>query len=381
MADRSFTVVVERCGVVTLRDEPLSQPVRDGQFDVETMFSGLSTGTDLSWVKGTNPALHRRWDPELGLFMPGAPDVGYPIDKFGYMQVGRVTESATPAVRQGDVVAMTYGHRSAYRADALTDRFVKLPKSLEPVLGIYAAHMGPICANALLHAAADIHGTDVRDLADGVRGRRIAITGAGVVGLLTALFARLHGAESIVLVEPTPSRRQVVADLGLEVIDPDDVDPAVVLKSRWRHGPGDRGADVVFQCRGQARALALALRIVRPQGTIIDLAFYPGGCEEVRLGEEFHHNGLSLHCAQIGRVPRGTSHLWDRDRLSTETLALLAAYGRDIVRHVITDYTPLSAAPQTLIRLASSRHDGLQVVFTRADTAQRCSMTRSNRSG
>jgi hypothetical protein len=30
MADRSFTVVVERCGVVTLRDEPLSQPVRDG---------------------------------------------------------------------------------------------------------------------------------------------------------------------------------------------------------------------------------------------------------------------------------------------------------------------------------------------------------------
>jgi NADPH:quinone reductase-like Zn-dependent oxidoreductase len=364
MADRNFTVVVERCGVVTLRNEPSPQPVRDDQFDVETVFSGLSTGTDLSWVKGTNPALHRRWDPELGLFMPGTPDVGYPIEKFGYMQVGRVTDSATPAVQQGDLVAMTYGHRSAYRADALTDRFVRLPDSLEPVLGIYAAHMGPICANALLHAAADLHGTDVRGLADGVRGRRIAITGAGVVGLLTALFARLHGAESVVLVEPTPSRRQVATDLGLEVVDPHDVDPAVMLKSRWRHGAGDRGADVVFQCRGQASALALALRMVRPQGTVIDLAFYPGGCEEVRLGEEFHHNGLSLHCAQIGRVPRGTSHLWDRDRLSTETLALLAAYGQDIARHIITDYAPLSAAPQSLIRLASSRHNGLQLVFT-----------------
>ena len=102
MADRAFSVVVERCGVVTLRDEPVPQPVRDGQFDVATVFSGLSTGTDLSWVKGTNPALHRRWDPELGLFMQGAPDAGYPIDKFGYMQVGRVTESATPAVRTGD---------------------------------------------------------------------------------------------------------------------------------------------------------------------------------------------------------------------------------------------------------------------------------------
>ncbi len=63
MTDRSFTVVVERCGVVTLRDEPLLPALREGQFDVETVFSGLSTGTDLSWVKGTNPALHRKWDP------------------------------------------------------------------------------------------------------------------------------------------------------------------------------------------------------------------------------------------------------------------------------------------------------------------------------
>ena len=200
-------------------------------------------------------------------------------------------------------------------------------------------------------------------LADGVRGRRIAVTGAGVVGLLTALFARLHGAASVVLVEPTPARRKVAADLGLEVVDPDDLDPAVELKSRWRHGAGDRGADVVFQCRGQPSALALALRILRPQGTVIDLAFYPGGCEEVRLGEEFHHNGLSVRCAQIGRVPRGTGHLWDRDRLSTETLALLATDGKDIAKHVITDYTPLSEAPETLVRLAGNRHDGLQLVF------------------
>lgn len=364
MADRWYTVVVERAGAVTLRDVPPPGPVRDGQFDVETVFSGLSTGTDLSWVKGTNPALHRTWDGELSLFTPGAPDMGYPVDRFGYMQVGRVTCSATPAVQSGDLVAMTYGHRSGYRADMRTDRFVRLPDDLDPVLGIYAAHMGPICANALLHAAADVHGTDVRGLADGVRGRKVAITGAGVVGLLTALFARLHGAGSIVLIDPTPSRRRVAASLGLEVLDPGDADPAVVLKSRWRHGAGDRGADVVFQCRGQAGTLAVALRIVRPQGTVIDLAFYPGGCGEVRLGEEFHHNGLSLRCAQIGRVPRGTGHLWDRDRLSTETLALLVADGRSIATHLITDYTPLSEAPATLMRLAGSRHSGLQLVFT-----------------
>ena len=77
--------------------------------------------------------------------------------------------SATEAVHAGDVLAMAYGHRTGYRADVLVDRFVPLPTDLEPVLGIYAAHMGPICANGLLHAAADLHGTDVRSLADGVR--------------------------------------------------------------------------------------------------------------------------------------------------------------------------------------------------------------------
>ena len=44
MADRSFTVVVERCGIVTLRDEPSSQPVRDGQFDRRPCLAGRRPG-------------------------------------------------------------------------------------------------------------------------------------------------------------------------------------------------------------------------------------------------------------------------------------------------------------------------------------------------
>ncbi len=90
----------------------------------------------------------------------------------------------------------------------------------------------------------------------------------------------------------------------------------VRLKTRWRRGPGDRGADVVLQCRGRAHALATALRLLRPQGTVIDLAFYTEDLAGVALGAELHHNGLTIRCAQIGRVPRGTAHLWDRERLS-----------------------------------------------------------------
>jgi NADPH:quinone reductase-like Zn-dependent oxidoreductase len=354
-------LVIEEPGRVCVATERAQRPA-EGEFRAETVYSGLSAGTELSFVKGTNPFLHATWDAELGLFRPGG-DEAYPVRKLGYMEVAVVRESRTPAVAADTVVAMTYGHRSGHVGDPLTERVVPLPDDLDPILGIYVAHMGPICANGLLHAAAELHGTDVRSLADGVLGRRVVVTGAGVVGLLTALFARHHGAEEVVLVDPTPQRQAAATALGFEVLDPAS-DPAEAVKSRWRHAAGDRGADVVFQCRGNAENLALALRLLRPQGTAIDLAFYGGGAEALRLGEEFHHNGLTIRCAQIGRVPRGTAHLWDRERLSAETIRLLRAEGKGVREHVITDLVPLEDAPALFADLAGRRRHVLQAVFT-----------------
>jgi threonine dehydrogenase-like Zn-dependent dehydrogenase len=359
-------LVVEHPGRAVLLTDPADPPLPEGAFDVRTVFSGLSAGTELSFFKGTHPHLSSGWDGELGLFGPWQRPAGYPVRRWGYMQVGRVGESRTPAVAPGSLVAMTYGHRGGYRGDPLVDRVVPLPGDLPPLLGIYVAHMGPICANGLLHAAAELHGSDVRELADGVRGRRVAITGSGVVGLVTALFAREHGAEAVVLIEATAARRAVGEALGFPVLDPAD-DPAVLLKTRWRHGPADRGADVVFQCRGQAASLALALRLLRPQGAVIDLAFYQAGADEVRLGEEFHHNGLAVRSAQIGRVPRGMAHLWGRERLSAETIALLRAVGDSISRHVVTDVLPIEQAPGLLDALARRKRHVLQAVFTFGD--------------
>ncbi len=360
-AERSL--VVERPGRVTVREEPRT-PVPAGAFRITTLFSGVSAGTELSYVKGTNLFLSERWDPDLGLFMPDAPIAGYPVTRLGYMEVGTVTESRTPAVPVGGTVAMTYGHRTGYTGNLVTDRVITLPAGLDPLLGIYVAHMGPICANGLLHAAADLSGPDVRSLGDGVRGRRVAVVGAGVVALLTALLARRHGAASVVVLDPTAERRAVAGALGFESLDPDGrEDVAAILKTRWRHAPGDRGADVVFQCRGKAAALHLALRLARPQATVIDLAFYQAGAAEVRLGAEFHHNGLGVRCAQIGRVPRGLSYTWDRERLSAETIDLLRVDGQAIREHMVTAVVPFEDAPALFTDLAARRRHELQAVL------------------
>jgi len=355
---------IEAPGHAVVVEEPSPTEVPEGKFAVRTVYSGLSAGTELSMFKGTNPYLSAHWDPELGLFRKDEPDLAFPVTRFGYMEVGTVTASHTPAVRVGELVAMAYGHRGGYLADPLVDRVVPLPEDLEPSLGIYVAHMGPICANGLLHAAAEGHGSDVRSLADGVSGRCVAVTGAGVVGLLTALFARHHGADRLVVVEPSPQRRAVAEALGLQTLDPTEQDAPVTLKTRWRHGPADRGADVVFQCRAQPASLAMAMRLLRPQGTVVDLAFYQAGAQEVRLGEEFHHNGLTLRCAQIGRVPRGLAHSWDRERLSAETIELLRAEGTLIMKHLVTQILPIEQAPALLADLAERRAHVLQAVFT-----------------
>jgi threonine dehydrogenase-like Zn-dependent dehydrogenase len=334
-----------------------------GGFEVTTLFSGLSAGTELATVKGTSPFLRRRFDRHLRLFEDGEPTGRYPVRCLGYMEVGRVRQSRSAAAPVGTTVAMAYGHRDSYRADPHSEHVVVLPDDLDPLLGVYVAQMGPICANGLLHAAAEEAGPDspyADRLAGGVAGRRVLVTGAGVVGLLTGLFALHHGAAEVAVADPTPGRLTAAEALGCVPVDEREHDPARWCKERWRDP--EPGADVVFQCRGQGRALRTALRALRPQGTVIDLAFYQDGAADVRLGEEFHHNGLTLRCAQIGHTPRGSS--WDRAGLSAATIELLRARGTDVMRHLVTDVLGIEEAPAFLRDLAARRRHTLQAVFT-----------------
>jgi threonine dehydrogenase-like Zn-dependent dehydrogenase len=352
------TLVVPRPGELAVRETP-EPPLPEGRFRAATLFSGVSAGTELTWFRGTSPYLSAGWDAELGAFEPGRPAQGFPVERLGYMEVARVTASRTAVVPEGSLVAMAYGHSTVHHGDPRTEHVVPLPDGLDPVLGIYAAHLGPICANGLLHAAADVGGTS---LDAGVRGRLVLVTGGGAIGLLTGLMARHHGAAEVVVADPTPQRRAAAVGLGLGAVD-DAPDVLVDLKTRWRHGPADHGADVVFQCRGQDTALAAALRALRPQGTVVDLAFYTAGAGAVRLGEEFHHNGLALRCAQIGRVPRGLGHLWDRRRLSTETLGLLAVHGAAVREHLLSDVVPFDEAPQLFADLSARRRHVLSAAL------------------
>lgn len=361
-------------GLDTCRSLGVSGPMQPAFFDLEvpqleegavrvvTRWSGISAGTELAYVKGTDPGFTSFRDPDFGVFVPGRASRSFPVRAMGYMEVGEVVESRREDLPVGVLVGAAYGHRSQHVLTA-SDVVVPVPDDIDPILGIYLAQMGPICVNGLLHAAAELApGQDVR-VGDGVEGRNVLVTGAGVVGLLCALLAQLHGAADVVVADPDPQRLAVAAALGLTTVDTTATELWRWCKERWRHGPGDRGADLVLQCRGQSTVLHEALQCLRPQGSVLDLAFYQGGAPDLRLGEEFHHNGLTIRCAQIGRVPRGLAPAWDRRRLATEAAHLLRAYGDDLRTHLITDVIPAREAPQAFLDLATRQRATTQMVL------------------
>ncbi|WP_348625701.1 zinc-binding alcohol dehydrogenase [Phyllobacterium sp. UNC302MFCol5.2] len=337
------------------------EPPNGEQLQLDTLFSGLSAGTELTFLKNTNPFFHSRFDADRGAFICGEPALRYPVPFLGYMEVARISRSQAPDFTEGDIVATTYGHKSGHIANPDSELLVKLPDSLEPILGIFVAQMGPIAANGILHADAETAGQDIARLGQGIEGRPVIVMGAGTVGLMTALFARHCHAADIIVADPSPFRRAKAEAMGFEAMSEEQV--SAHAKRSWHHGGCERGADFVFQTRAHSKSLDTALKALRPQGTVIDLAFYQNGAKALRLGEEFHHNGLNIRCAQINRVPRGLSHRWDRRRLARETIVMLQREGSLILEHMITDIIPFDDGAKFLNDLSSRRRDFIQVVF------------------
>ncbi len=336
-------------------------PAGDGLVRLDLMFTGLSAGTELTFLKGTNPYLHSRWDSGRGVFVAGEPSARFPVNFMGYMEVARVTDARADGFAPGDIVATTFGHKSGHTANPDHDLLLRMPDGIDPILGVFAAQMGPIAANGILHADAEAFGGHVPHLGAGLAGRPVLVWGGGTVGLFCALFARRAGASEVVVVDPAPYRQEVARRMGFVAMDEEAAWQHA--KARWHDGIGGRGAEIVFQTRARSESLHLALRALRPQGTVVDLAFYQGGLDAVRLGEEFHHNGLRLVCAQINRMPRPLAHAWTQRRLAFETLALLAAEGAAIRAHMISHVVPYDDAPGFLRHLVADRPDFLQVVF------------------
>jgi 2-desacetyl-2-hydroxyethyl bacteriochlorophyllide A dehydrogenase len=335
---------------VAVIDQP-SAPLEPGQVRIRTMYSGISAGTELTAYRGTNPYLTSVWDPESRLFQPGHEMLGYPLDGWGYSEVGEVVEVAAPAgtaetdpaVRLGDVVWGIWGHRDEGVLAAESLRGHVLPAGMDPLAGAFV-RVGAIALSAVL--AADLG-----------PGSTVAIFGQGVIGLLATRFAVLNGA-SVIAVDGIEARRHRALDWGAEHA----LNPSPELAGGIRRITSGAGVDVAVELSGNYRALHEATRAVGADGTVIAAGFYQGEAAGVRFGEEFHHNRVQLLASQIGSVPNRLRSRWTVPRLQ-QTVVEHLAKGLLDAPSLVTHTFPLVDAAKAYELLDTDPQSALQVVL------------------
>jgi len=118
-------------------------------------------------------------------------------------------------------------------------------------------------------------------------GDKVAIIGAGPVGLLHLQLAKKLGAEKAIISDAVDERLQVAQQLGADEIINARREDAVGMVRLLTDG---YGADVVIEAVGLPTTWEQALRMVRKGGTVLEFGGCPPGTE-IRVSTELLHYG------------------------------------------------------------------------------------------
>jgi threonine dehydrogenase-like Zn-dependent dehydrogenase len=191
-------------------------------------------------------------------FPPGAP---------GHEGWGRVEAlgPGTSGLVPGDRVALLSGAAFAEYDLAPADRVVRIPGA---VAGAFPGEALGCGVNVFRRS--------------GVRaGERVAVVGAGFIGLVALRLAALAGARVVALSRRETSLRRA-RDMGAAEAIP-LVEPAAAAAAA-RRAAGDRLFDVVIEAVGSQAALDLASELVREGGRLVVAGYHQDGRRSVDMG-------------------------------------------------------------------------------------------------
>jgi 2-desacetyl-2-hydroxyethyl bacteriochlorophyllide A dehydrogenase len=295
-------------GRAELRSAPLPA-VAANEVLVEARFSALSRGTEALVFRGGVP-------PELYSSMRCPHQEGelsFPV-KYGYCSVGRVVAGAA---QLGQRVFCLYPHQDRYVVSAAS--VVPIPDAVTDRRAVLAANM-ETAVNGLWDAAPAI-------------GTRVAVIGAGAVGLLSAsLLARIPGVE-LQVVDVASEKDAIARSLGLECVRPEAA-------------RGD--CDLVVHASGAPAGLETALGLAGFEASIVELSWYGDRPVSVRLGGRFHNARLRIQSSQVGHVAASQRARWNYRRRMELALRLLADPCYDAL---LAEPVPFDTLPETLPEL------------------------------
>jgi L-idonate 5-dehydrogenase len=214
--------------------------------------------------------------------------------------------------------------------DAIPAQCVKVPADI-PYTAAALAEPLAVCLHAVRRAGP-------------VEGRRGLLFGAGPIGLLTLLAARLAGMAEIAVVDVAAAPLAFAERLGADqVVDVSGGDGDL------RELAAARSFDVAFEVSGTAAGLASAIAGVRRGGTVVQVGNLPGGQIPVPA------NAVMAKEIDLRGSFRFGEEFAEAVRLIVE--------GKVDVLALVTGERPLSTAPDAF-RLALDRSRSVKVVLT-----------------
>jgi (R,R)-butanediol dehydrogenase/meso-butanediol dehydrogenase/diacetyl reductase len=144
----------------------------------------------------------------------------------------------------------------------------------DTVSDLEGAVVEPACVAAYGIDRVGVHGGDV-----------VLVTGAGPIGVLSAMYADALGASTVIIAEPNPNRAALARAMDIGPVADPTADGFADLIADLT---GGRGVDVVAECSGSTPGLTTAMNSVRSRGSIVQTGLHtkPATLDAMRLSEK-----------------------------------------------------------------------------------------------
>jgi len=304
---------------VKLRNLSPEQMLLPNQIEIESMFSLVSTGTELRAFKGTfkegEPLDTNFYDSKLWT---------YPME-YGYSLVGKVilAGSEVPEDMIGKTVFCFLPHASSAIEDWRNVHVI--PSGISPEDATFLP--------AVETALSIVH--DAHPLAMDT----ICVFGQGLVGrLVTWLLNKMNPLGRLVVVDPCESRRVEGIRMGAH--------------EAFLSGCEGEKFDVCIEVSGNSMALQECLNSTRNSGKVVVASWYSEK-EPIPLlvGTDFHRSQMSIVSSQVSQIPGKVADRWSKERRFDACWDLIKQL--EPSKRIPVDVVPLEQAQEAFERLAN----------------------------
>lgn len=302
-------IIVQSPKKIVFREYEDRDPVGE-EVLVQTLVSGIKSGTELNLYSGANPFVKEVWDHELRLFRParaGEEPVPFFPHTLGSWAAGVVYKVGTGVSRYkpGDLVHGEWKHRQT--ALVMEDKLYPIREEGDCETVVFT--------DPARFALAAIHDASIK------LGDQVAIFGMGAIGLIAVQMAKLSGAGKVFAIDPIPDRLKLAEELCADLtFDPRKCDAGIAIKE----ATGGYGVDVAMEIAGSYAALQQAIRCVHKEGLVVTAGYYGDSSDHLDLAREWHHNRITLRSSMpVWNCSHRNQPMWNISRIERIAINLL----------------------------------------------------------